>query len=56
LEVRTSVNRGRPFGAAAWMKQTAIRLGLEFSLRPRGRPPKPKQEEKVEPSLFDVVT
>jgi putative transposase len=38
--VRRSVARGCPFGAPAWQEQTARRLGLEFTLRPRGRPPK----------------
>jgi putative transposase len=38
--LRTSVSRGRPFGAVAWVKQMAARLGLEKTLRPRGRPRK----------------
>lgn len=42
-EVRRSVNRGTPFGAETWVKTTAIRLGLESSLRPRGRPPKERK-------------
>ena len=36
--LRTSVARGRPFGAAAWVGRTAERLGLQATLRPRGRP------------------
>jgi putative transposase len=36
--LRRSVQRGTPFGTAAWMLRTAARLGLESSLRPRGRP------------------
>ncbi|CAN5434422.1 transposase [soil metagenome] len=36
--VRTSVNRGRPLGSAEWVKKTVKRLGLEYSVRPRGRP------------------
>jgi len=39
-ELRTSVNRGRPFGKESWVKQTAKKLGLEFTLRGRGRPKK----------------
>ena len=35
-----AVGGGCPFGASAWQKRTARRLGLEFTLRPRGRPPK----------------
>ena len=36
--VRTSLGRGRPFGSDAWVERTARRLGLEHTLRPRGRP------------------
>ncbi len=38
--IRHSVQRGTPWGAPRWQKQTAVRLGLEASLRPRGRPRK----------------
>jgi len=38
--LRECVSRGRPFGSESWQDQTAQRLGLEFSLRPRGRPRK----------------
>lgn len=38
--VRQSTARGCPFGSANWQRQTAERLGLKFSLRPRGRPRK----------------
>ncbi len=36
--VRTSPQRGSPFGEASWIESTAKRLNLESSLRPRGRP------------------
>jgi len=36
--LRTSVKRGRPYGSAGWVMETAERLGLDFTLRPRGRP------------------
>jgi len=36
--VRTSVQRGRPFGSEAWVGRMAKRLDLEPTLRPRGRP------------------
>jgi putative transposase len=36
--IKQSIARGTPFGDVAWTKATAIRLGLESSLRPRGRP------------------
>jgi putative transposase len=38
--LRLSVERGRPYGAEAWTGETASRLGLESTLRPRGPPPK----------------
>jgi putative transposase len=41
LEVlRCCVNRGRPFGDPAWVAGTAKQMGLEWTLRPRGRPRK----------------
>ncbi len=36
--VRRSVQRGQPFGGEEWQQQTAQRLGLEYTFRPRGRP------------------
>jgi len=38
--LRQSVNRGTPFGSETWAQRTAKALGLESSLRPRGRPRK----------------
>jgi putative transposase len=38
--LRQCVIRGRPFGGAAWTGRTVGRLGLENTLRPRGRPRK----------------
>ena len=38
--LRRSVDRGTPFGTEIWSQETAVRLGLEASLRPRGRPRK----------------
>ncbi|HSW45602.1 MAG TPA: hypothetical protein VLM89_08525, partial [Phycisphaerae bacterium] len=40
--LRTSVNRGRPWGEQAWVRQTARRLGLESTMRNPGRPAKRK--------------
>lgn len=37
-ELRCSVQRGRPFGQEAWVRRIARRLGLESTVRPRGRP------------------
>jgi putative transposase len=39
-QVRTSVKRGRPFGTDAWVNRIAGQIGLEFTLRNRGRPKK----------------
>jgi putative transposase len=39
-DLRTSVNRGRPFGEADWVAATAERLGLTHTLRGPGRPRK----------------
>jgi putative transposase len=40
--VRRSIQRGAPFGDADWTIDTARRLGLQSTLRPRGRPKKPE--------------
>ena len=37
--LRTCVNRQQPFGTADWQEHTATTLGLESTLRRRGRPP-----------------
>ena len=36
--LRTSVQRGRPFGEEDWVRRMAKRFGMEATLRPRGRP------------------
>ena len=38
--IEKSVKRGAPFGAAGWTEQTAARLKLQSTLKPRGRPRK----------------
>jgi putative transposase len=38
--LRRSIARGSPFGHEHWTQRVAKRLGLESSLRPRGRPRK----------------
>jgi putative transposase len=51
--LRHRVNRGMPYGGEEWTRQTANALGLESSMRPRGRPPRSAQEgEPSGPSLF----
>ena len=42
VSLRESLRRGRPLGHSDWTMATADRLGLELSLRPRGRPRKAK--------------
>ncbi|MCI0363232.1 MAG: transposase [Phycisphaerales bacterium] len=36
--IRRSVTRGQPFGGDAWRKKVTRQLGLEHTIRPRGRP------------------
>jgi hypothetical protein len=43
--LRRSVARGLPYGSAAWTQRTARRLGLEYTLRPRGWPKKASADE-----------
>ena len=38
--LRKCIARGQPFGSDSWVTSTASELGLEFTLRPRGRPRK----------------
>ncbi len=38
--IRHCVKRGSPFGPSQWQVRTADRLGLQWTLRPRGRPRK----------------
>ena len=38
--LRHSIQRGLPFGSERWIKNSTVRLSLESTLRPRGRPKK----------------
>ena len=38
--LQRAVRRGCPLGGERWTKNTAVRLGLQYTLRPRGRPKK----------------
>jgi putative transposase len=38
--LRRCAERGSPYGSGSWVEQTARHLGLEATLRTRGRPPK----------------
>jgi putative transposase len=40
LALRRCIARGAPYGAERWVSQVAEKLGLELTLRPRGRPRK----------------
>ena len=42
--LRQSAHRGSPYGDPEWVRREAKRLGLESSLRPRGRPRTPNNE------------
>jgi putative transposase len=42
--LRQCLLRGRPYGHERWTRRTAKRLGLENTLRPRGRP---RKQERV---------
>jgi putative transposase len=43
--IRQSVIRGQPFGSPQWVQRTANDLGLDSTLRPRGRPRKPTDSD-----------
>jgi hypothetical protein len=40
VAIRLSLCRDRPYGTDSWTSETAGLLGLEYSLRPRGRQPR----------------
>ncbi len=37
-QIRSCVNRGRPFGSDSWVEHTSATLGLQSTIRSRGRP------------------
>jgi putative transposase len=45
--LQRSVVRGAPFGAESWQERTAQRLGLQSTLRARGRPRKTECEGEI---------
>jgi putative transposase len=58
VAVRRCVQRGTPFGAAEWVGTMVGRLGLECTVRPRGRPrgqPRPPGAKLQVPTLFDRI-
>jgi putative transposase len=44
VALRRSVQRGVPYGGERWQKKTIRSLGLESTVRPRGRPRNPENE------------
>jgi putative transposase len=44
VALRRSVERGVPYGSERWQKKTITSLGLESTVRSRGRPRNPKNE------------
>ena len=42
--LRSSIQRGTPYGTPTWTRRAARELGLQFTLRPRGRPPKDRKK------------
>ena len=44
--IRRSVIRGTPYGSEEWATQSAARLQLKHTLRPRGRPKKKQNKQK----------
>ncbi|MCY2984871.1 MAG: transposase [Planctomycetota bacterium] len=38
--INHSIHRSCPYGAPEWVQKTAVRLGIESTIRPRGRPKK----------------
>jgi len=44
--LRQSVNRQSPYGQNEWQIKVTQELGLESTLRPRGRPKKGEENEK----------
>jgi putative transposase len=46
MALRRSVARGAPYGDELWQQQTVVALGLESTLRPRGRPRKEESGKK----------
>lgn len=41
--LRRSVNKGQPYGSTQWVARVSKQLGLQSTLRGRGRPPKSRQ-------------
>ena len=44
--MRVSLARGRPFGSAEWVQEAVVAMGLEHTVRAKGRPRKAGVVEK----------
>jgi hypothetical protein len=42
--IRKCIRRASPFGDETWTKSSVVRLGLQGTQRPRGRPRKERKE------------
>ncbi len=42
--LRLSIRKNRPFGSESWQKEVSVRLGIDLSVHPRGRPQKPRAD------------
>ena len=47
--IQRCVARGQPFGRDAWRSKVARQPGLEYTLRPRGRP----RKQRFDPTMLD---
>jgi hypothetical protein len=41
--ILTSIVRDRPMGSDEWVRKIAAKMGLAYTLRPRGRPRKSRE-------------
>jgi putative transposase len=46
-DLRSSVQRGRPFGSADWVIVMAKQLGLESTMKSRGRPKRAEKDSRA---------
>ena len=53
-QIRLSINRQRPLGDPKWLTKIAKILQLEYTIRPRGRPKKRKQNKAPSPLFLPV--
>ena len=54
--LRVCVVRRRDFGSLEWLTRTSKRLGIETTLRPRGRPQKKRSESARQKKIPDTFS